>query len=433
LQGAAPLKETKMAAAKGMKKDREILVYADWESLGGPVKMGTLTAIAAKGKEVFSFEYDEAWLQSGFYFMLDPDLHLYSGRYFPTNEKQNFGLFLDSCPDRWGRVLMDRREAIQAKKEDRSPRRLIESDYLLGVFDEHRPGAIRFKTEAAGEFLNNSLQMTTPPWTSLRELEYACRLMEEEHATPADFDTWFNMLVAPASSLGGARPKASVLDPEGQLWIAKFPSTGDVNNIGGWEFVVHQLAKKAGLNVADGVAKKLSNKHHTYISKRFDRVNGKRLHFASALTMLGYVDGDGHDTGVSYLEIAEFLMKHGSQTDSDLEELWRRIVFSTCVKNTDDHLRNHGFLLMPDGWRLSPAYDINANAFGEGLSLNISEQDNSLSIELAMSVAEYFRVKKTSADKIVAKVQKAVGSWRKEAKALGIPLVEQARMASAFS
>ncbi|MGL5889474.1 MAG: type II toxin-antitoxin system HipA family toxin, partial [Bacteroidia bacterium] len=250
---------------------------------------------------------------------------------------------------------------------------------------------------------------------------------------PADFEAWFNMLVAPASSLGGARPKASVLDPDGQLWIAKFPSTGDVNNIGGWEFVVHQLAKKAGLNVADGVVKKLSNKHHTYISKRFDRVNGKRLHFASALTMLGYVDGDGHDTGVSYLEIAEFLMKHGSQTDKDLEELWRRIVFGICVKNTDDHLRNHGFLLMADGWRLSPAYDINANAFGEGLSLNISEQDNSLSLDLALSVAEYFRVKKTTADKIIAKVQKAVGGWRKEAKALGIPLVEQARMTGAFT
>jgi serine/threonine-protein kinase HipA len=421
-----------MQRIKNMKQDRTIDVYADWFEQGDPVRMGTLTAIAAKGKEVFSFEYEKAWLQSGAYVMLDPDLNLYSGRYFPTGSKTNFGVFLDSCPDRWGRVLMDRRENMRAKTEGRTARRLTESDYLLGVFDAYRVGGIRFKEGVDGEFVNNDKDFTTPPWTALRELQAASKYIEENDEADYHGEMLLNMLMNPGSSLGGARPKASVIDPQKHLWIAKFPSSGDFMDVGGWEFVVNRLAQKAGIRTAEGVALKLNNRSHTYVSKRFDRENGRRRHFASALTMLGYQDGAGHESGVSYLEIAEFLMRYGAQTNADLEELWSRILFSVCVKNTDDHLRNHGFLLQPDGWRLSPAYDMNPNPWGEGLSLNISEQDNSLSIDLVMSVAEYFRVKSARAQKIAGEVKKAVSGWRKEAKALKIPAAEQERLAAAF-
>jgi serine/threonine-protein kinase HipA len=234
-----------------MNGKKEIQVYAHWSGFKDPVLMGVLSATPAKGKEVFSFEYTKEWLQSGSTSMIDPDLQLYSGRYFPRDEKMNFGVFLDSCPDRWGRVLMDRREAALARKEKRSVKNLLESDYLLGVYDGHRMGALRFKTEPNGNFLNDDKYMASPPWTSLRELEQASIKFEEDNMDDEEYLKWINLLIAPGSSLGGARPKASVLDPEGHLWIAKFPSINDTKNIGAWEMVVSRLAVKAGLNMAE--------------------------------------------------------------------------------------------------------------------------------------------------------------------------------------
>lgn len=256
---------------------------------------------------------------------------------------------------------------------------------------------------------------------------------EEDNTHDEDYLKWINMLMAPGSSLGGARPKASVLDAKNHLWIAKFPSIKDTKNVGAWEMVVNRLALNAGINVAEGQLKQFNSKDHTFLAKRFDRsINGTRVHFASAMTMLGYTDGAGHDTGVSYLEIAEFLIRHGAEVNTDLEELWRRIIFSICVKNTDDHLRNHGFLLSEEGWRLSPAYDINPNEFGTGLSLNISEKDNSLDLELALSVSEYFRVPRTKAIKIIELAKSVVTEWRSIAKDVGLSKSEQDRMARAF-
>lgn len=411
---------------------KEILVYAHWQGLTGPGRMGTLTVTQGKGKEVFSFEYVPDWLKSGFTQMLDPDLQLYSGAYYPRDEKVSFGVFLDSCPDRWGRVLMQRREAAMARMEKRTARELMESDYLLGVFDGHRMGALRFKTDEKGPFLNDNKEMAAPPWASLRELEDASLKFEDDNIHDPEFLKWVNMLIAPGSSLGGARPKASVIDPEGGLWIAKFPSKMDDKDTGAWEMVVNELAQKAGLNIAQGMVRRFNSRYHTYLTKRFDRTEkDERIHFASAMTLLGYTDGE-KSAGASYLELVEFITRNGASADRDLEELWRRIVFSICVKNTDDHLRNHGFLLTNAGWSLSPAYDVNPNEYGKGLHLNISDNDNSLSLDLALDVSEYFRLTPAKANQIITQVKNAVNEWKAVAAKYKIPAAEQDRMTQAF-
>lgn len=414
-------------------QQRSIQVYAGWVKPNSPPLLGTLHATQVRGKEVFSFEYAEAWLQSGNVQSLDPDLQLYSGQQYLREEKINFGIFLDSSPDRWGRVLMDRREALLARREERKARTLFETDYLLGVFDGHRMGALRFKEDEAGEFLNNNKEMASPPWTSIRELEEATMRLEEEDVDETEKLKWLNMLMAPGSSLGGARPKASVVNTKGQLWIAKFPSKNDNKDVGAWEKVVHELAVQAGLHVADAMTGTYYSKQHTFLTKRFDRnTKGERIHFASAMTLLGQTDGTNFQSGVSYLDLAGFIMQHGSQVDQDLEELWRRIVFYICVSNTDDHLRNHGFLLSDTGWKLSPAYDINPVETGNGLSLNISENDNTLDLDLARVVSPYFRISTKRAEEIIIQTKKAIVKWKALAEKQGISKTQRDMMAKAF-
>ena len=417
-------------AATNTKK--EIQVYAHWQGLQEPSLMGVLSVSPSKGKESFSFEYADAWLRSGFSQMIDPDLQLYSGAYYPRDDKPNFGVFLDSCPDRWGRVLMQRREAAIAKQEDRAAKKLLESDFLLGVYDGHRMGALRFKLDNTDSFLNDNKQRAAPPWTSLRELEHASLKFEEDNTDDPEYLKWVAMLIAPGSSLGGARPKASVIDAHNNLWIAKFPSRNDDKDIACWEMVTNQLAISAGLNVAEGKLLRFNNKFHTYLTKRFDRTAaGERIHFASAMTLLGHTDGEDA-SGASYLELMEFISRHGASVEKDLEELWRRIVFSICVKNTDDHLRNHGFLLTEKGWLLSPAYDINPNEYGKGLCLNITDTDNSLDLDLAMTIAGYFRLSDGKASQIIQDVSAVIKDWEKVAGKHKISNAEQERMSEAF-
>ncbi|PZX12344.1 serine/threonine-protein kinase HipA [Breznakibacter xylanolyticus] len=413
---------------------REIEVYANWDEQKPPVLMGRLYAEPVRGNEIFSFEYDKSYLKDGMASVLDPDLRLYGGTQYLAQGKENFGLFLDSSPDRWGRLLMRRREAALARYESRPERTLLESDYLLGVFDEQRMGALRFKTDATGPFLNDDVRLSSPPWISLRTLEEISLKLENEDAVDdPEYLKWLNMLIQPGSSLGGARPKAGVHDPEGHLWIAKFPSLSDGINIGAWEMVVHQLAVASGVNMAQAQIHKFSSPYDTFLTKRFDRKqSGGRIHFASAMTLLGYSDGTDFHDGVSYLELAEFIIQNCCEVNADLEEMWRRIVFHIAVSNTDDHLRNHGFLLTKTGWRLSPAFDINPNPDGRGLKLNISENDNSLDLELVMSVKDYFRVSDKKADQIVGKISESVSQWKSVSSRLGISRNEQELMERAF-
>ena len=404
---------------------KAIQVCAHWYGMADPVVMGVLYASPSRGKEIFSFKYDSAWLKSPYASLLDPNLVLFSGPQYPREGHDNFGVFLDSCPDRWGRVLMQRREAQLAKLEDREIRALMESDYLLGVYDGHRMGALRFRFADGAPFLDNQQEMAAPPWTKLRDLEYASSQLELDNAEhDKDYANWLKILIAPGGSLGGARPKAGVLDEHGNPWIAKFPSRRDEVNIGRWEYLVAKLAHAAGVQTSNSDIRNFAGagEYDTFLSKRFDRTdNGERVHFASAMTLLGKQDGDGGENGVSYLNLAEFLIKNGAQVNSDLEQLWRRIVFYACVSNTDDHLRNHGFLLRDKGWVLSPAYDMNPVATGGGLALNISKDDNSQSLDLIRSVALDFRISSQRAEQIIAEVVDAVRGWKGLAKQLKLP------------
>ena len=413
-------------------------VYADWDGLAEPTRMGFLYSRRTRTNEVFEFQYDPVALGRPVFdrLQIDPAIGLFEGPQFPAAPHDKFGAFADSSPDRWGRVLMDRRfeRDMRAGVVPRGTR-LHESDYLLGVHDLYRVGAFRFRLDDEGDFLDNRIRVAAPPFAEIHELERASRALEEDvdNAAPEGRE-WLRLLIAPGGSLGGARPKASVADDKGRLYIAKFPSARDDYDVGGWEMVVNALAVGCGLSVAEAEARKFASDYHCFIVRRFDRTpTGRRLHFASAMTMTGHADGDDASTGVSYLELAEVLMRHGSRTNADLRELWSRIVFNILVSNTDDHLRNHGFILVPGvGWRLSEAYDMNPVPVADGLKLNITEADNALDLDLAREVSGYFRLTLNDADELIESFQTIVCQWRTIANGLKLSNREQERMADAF-
>ena len=413
-----------------MAETRNIYVYYDGEQVESPLMMGLLTCGHLRGKDIFSFEFDKSWLADKRFRSFDPDLQMFGGKQYVPQGKDNFGIFLDSTPDRWGRVLLERKEAEMARLENRKVRNLFETDYLLGVFDGSRMGALRFKIDPEGDFLDNDADMATPPWTSLRDLENASLNLED--CPEVQQSKWLRMLVAPGSSLGGARPKANVLDKDGSLWIAKFPSRKDRRDVGAWEAVCCEMARRSGVNVSDFKIERFSDKYHTFLTKRFDRTaEGKRRQFTSAMTLLGYSDGENSE-GASYLEIAEWIERNCMNVNENLTELFRRIVFNIAVSNCDDHLRNHGFMHSPKGWTLSPAYDLTPDPKGYGLKLNISETDNSLDYDLALSITPYLGINKDTAEGIIDKTRNVVSEWRKVATRYGIPNSEQDLTESAF-
>lgn len=410
---------------------KTIFVYDDF-STDQPVLMGSLYVNVIKGGESYSFEYDKGWLKkTGLTLTLDPELMPYSGRQYPTG-KNIFGLFADASPDRWGRVLMNKRERILAEKEGRKPSKLYDSDYLLGVYDETRMGGIRFKVNPEGPFLSDDKETAAPPWATLRTLEEASRNFENDETGLTE--KWLNQLIKPGSSLGGARPKATVVDTKDQLWIAKFPSKNDENDTGAWEIVAHDLAELCGLNVPEAKLEKFSPLGSTFLIKRFDRLGSKRVHFASAMTLLGKKDGASAADGSSYLDIAAFIKSYGAQPKKDLIELWKRIVFNMAVTNTDDHLRNHAFILTDKGWILSPLYDVNPVPYGDELSLNVDEDDNSISIDLAVQTAVKFGISKSDAEAVAEDILQIVrDNWERTAAGYALTHRQIEEMRPAFN
>ncbi len=395
-----------------------------------PKLIGILSAHFAKGKKAFSFEYDRTWIKSQQQQLLDPDIQFFSGTQFPNN-KENFGIFLDSMPDTWGRTLMKRRVAQHAREQNEKTPILYDIDYLLGVYDESRMGALRFKTDPDGPFLDNNSEMPTPPWSSIRELQYAADSLEKDEDNK-ELKKWLAILMAPGSSLGGARPKANLLDETKELWIAKFPSKNDTIDKGAWEYLAYELATKAGITMMPCKIEKIAGKHHTFFTKRFDREKEQRIHFASAMTMTGNSEDIIRNNPASYLDLADFIQTYGVDIEENLHQLWRRVIFNIAISNTDDHLRNHGFLLTDRGWILSPAYDLNPSIDKSGLALTIDMDNNALNFEIAKSVGVFFRLGEKQMNCIITEVLDSISEWRKVADKIGILRSEREMMQGAF-
>ena len=406
--------------------DGESLVYVELQ--GESVLVGRLWSRTRGARESATFEYDASWLTHPGRFALEPALPLTSGPFHTPVDKALFGATDDTAPDRWGRVLMRRAERRRAEKAGQTPRTLSETDYLLLVDDEARQGALRFAATPGGPFLAEPSGWRIPPFVELpRLLSAATRVTNDE-----EDDEDLRILIGPGSSLGGARPKASVRDQDGHLALAKFRDRRDDYGIVLWEGVALSLALKAGVAVPQWRIEEVAGEPVALI-RRFDRVDGERIPFLSAMSMLGARDNEVR----SYLEIADALRQHGAAAKEDLAQLWRRVVFNVMISNTDDHLRNHGFLLHGDniGWRLAPAYDLNpvpVDVRSRVLSTAIAIDDATASLELALETAEYYGIKASDARTIAVEVATAVSDWRGVAARLNIPSREIDRMASAF-
>ncbi|MEX2442637.1 MAG: HipA domain-containing protein [Alkalispirochaeta sp.] len=404
----------------------ELEVWIDSDVL--PLKrIGTLS----HDRGTVWFTYEDEWLNSPVAFQIDPRLQLVSGPAYARRESGNFSVFLDSAPDRWGQMLMNRRELLAAKDEHRAPHKLYLWDYLTGVQDETRQGALRFKPPGTDRFIAHDA-LAAPPVSALHTLsDVATELTRTDHDDLSQLKRWLAILIAPGSSLGGARPKANVIDDDGTYWIAKFPAYQDRRNVGAWEYVTWGLASRAGVDVPPAAIDRVgSSPYHTFRVRRFDRVGGTRRFYASALTLL---DKDAGDEA-SYLELAEFLSNHGDPRflEDDLKQLFRRVAFNVAVGNRDDHLRNHGFILDNGGWRLSPAFDVNPNVDKEAHVLNIDDIDNRPEMSTVLSTAPYYRLRSTTANSVIAEVVAAVRDWREEARRLGLSQEERLEMSRAF-
>ena len=407
-----------------------IQVHLHAPELGPDALMGTLHERRGRGASTLSFTYDADWLRSSRAFTLDPRLELFRGEQFPAAGRETFGIFLDSAPDRWGRLLLDRREALAARDERRRSRTLTDWDYLLGVQDECRMGALRFRRTDAAPFLAHGA-LAVPPVASLPELEAVSLALEQDHAEdlPA-YRQWLSMLVAPGTSLGGARPKANYRATDGTLWIAKFPSREDRRDVAAWEHLLYGMAVDCGIQTAPCDLRRFNSKHHSFCVQRFDRTRAGRRFFVSALTLLDRRDGEGG----SYLEIAEFIQNHGAQDgiEEDLEQLFRRVLFNVLVGNTDDHLRNHGFIRHPTGWRLAPAYDLNPNPARRSHALRLDDTSDLPDTDRVLATAAHYRLKPPQAKRLLARLRRVTQTWRARARKTKRPASEIGSVETAF-
>ena len=412
---------------------RKIYVYADFDWLKTAVLVGELGYESLRGTDSYSFCYDHNWLRQYSDLYLSADINNYTGLQFTQPDRDIFGCFGDALPDRWGRLLLNRREQIRAQEEKRPVRKLSSYDYLLGIDDYSRMGGFRFKESPDGEFINCDATLRIPPLTDIQALVAASMEVEKsEERNLLPDKKWLLQLVHPGTSLGGARPKAGVLNEEGELCVAKFPSRNDEYDIGLWEHLSHLLAKEAGVEAAETQAIATGEKYHTLLSKRFDRTtDGRRKHFASAMTLLGLTDGCNAQTGNGYLDIVDFILQHCCNVEANLRQLYRRVAFSIAIGNSDDHFRKHGFLLTPKGWTLSPAYDLNPT-FNDHQSLLINATTNRSDLQLLLASSEEYMIGKEEATHIIEEVKDGVSQWRSMATRIGIAKREMDLFAQVF-
>ena len=412
---------------------RKIYVYADFDWLKTAVLVGELGYESLRGTDSYSFCYDHNWLRQYSDLYLSADINNYTGLQFTQPDRDIFGCFGDALPDRWGRLLLNRREQIRAQEEKRPVRKLSSYDYLLGIDDYSRMGGFRFKESPDGEFINCDATLRIPPLTDIQVLVAASMEVEKsEERNLLPDKKWLLQLVHPGTSLGGARPKAGVLNEEGELCVAKFPSRNDEYDIGLWEHLSHLLAKEAGVEAAETQAIATGEKYHTLLSKRFDRItDGRRKHFASAMTLLGLTDGCNAQTGNGYLDIVDFILQHCCDVEANLQQLYRRVAFNIAIHNSDDHFRNHGFLLTPKGWTLSPAYDLNPT-LNDYQSLLINASSNRSDLQILLEAAEDYMIGRAKASRIIEEVKAGVSKWRSVATRLGITKREMDIFAQTF-
>ena len=401
---------------------KRITVYADFDFLATPQEIGILGYEHVRGKDHFVFEYSREWLKKHGGILLSGDLLNVPSLQHPRGNDSVFGFVKDSFPDRWGRLLLDRRERLIAQSEGRPKRMLTNYDYLIGIEDFTRMGGIRYKSEDSEEYINASEKYLVPPIESLRALCDACHeieLAEERNELPDQ--RWLDQLIDPGTSLGGARPKANVIDTDGKLYVAKFPSKKDLENTELIEHFSHRLAATAGISVAKTRTIKISKDRDLLLSERFDRSSeGKRIHFASAMSLLGLEDGAGSSTGNGYLDIVDFILQGCVDAGKNLRELYRRVAFNVMFGNTDDHFRNHGFLLTSKGWTLSPAYDINPGEKSYQCLL-IDQYTEESDIKALLSACNNYMLEEQEASGIIEEVRTAIKDWRKTATALQVP------------
>ena len=400
---------------------KKLYVYADFDWLKEIELIGELGYEPLRGSDSYCFKFADSWIKKYNAINLSDDLNNYPGIQYTQPGKDIFGCFADALPDRWGRTLLLRREQIQAQEEKRPIRRLSSFDFLIGIDDFSRMGGFRFKETPDGDFINTGNSLRIPPLTDLRELVAASKEIERSEETNVlPEKRWIAQLVQPGSSLGGARPKANVIDTDSSIYVAKFPSLKDDYDTGLWEHFCHLLAKNAKINAAETKVITTNDKYHTLLSHRFDRTNTKkRIHFASAMTLLGLNDGDNATTGNGYLDIVDFILSGCTDVDTNLRELFRRVAFNICIGNTDDHFRNHGFLLTAKGWTLSPAYDMNPT-LNTHQSLLINSKTNKSDLSILLNSCDEYMLSTEVAKNIINEVLDAVKDWRKLANRLGI-------------
>lgn len=400
---------------------KTLYVYADFDWLDEPMLVGELGYESLRGSDSYAFKFDNDWLRQYGGLFLSADINNFPGQQYTQPGRDIFGCFSDALPDRWGRLLLNRREQILAAEERRPIRRLSSFDYLIGIDDFSRMGGFRFKTIPDGEFINCDSHLRIPPLADLRSLVAASMEIEKsEEQNRLPEMKWIQQLVHPGSSLGGARPKAGVRGTDGCLYVAKFPSRNDDYDVSLWEHLSHMLAKNAGVDAAETSVISTGEKYHALLSKRFDRtVDRRRIHFASAMTLLGLTDGSNAQTGNGYLDIVDFILQNCCDVENNLRQLYRRLAFNIAIGNTDDHFRNHGFLLTPKGWTLSPAYDLNPTT-NEYQSLLINSSTNKSDLNLLLESSEEYMIGKDEATKIIGEVTNAIKGWRRMAASLGI-------------